>query len=280
MDIPDVLKAIEEALGRDCYRIEPSRKAELEASLGLTEDELLRALVGYSKGRSRSPISQFKVGAAGLTAEGEIFLSVNLEYAAASFAQTIHAEQFLVSWSRSCSSSPLVTLAVSAPPCGHCRQFMREFDPAGKLRLLIADEPPVEAGVLLPRAFTPRDLGVEEPFFAAPLALQGVTSLEDAARRAAAASYSPYSGMRAGAAVRTRSGAIYAGSALENAAYNPSLPPFQAALVSCHAHGVAVEDIESVVLCQGDSRICYSEQARILALALGVAPEQYSVVGP
>jgi cytidine deaminase len=242
-----------------------------------TED-LLRALVEVARPRARAPISGFLVGAAGLNAGGEIFLGVNLEYRQGSFSQTVHAEQFLISWSRACSPAPLAALAVSAPPCGHCRQFMREFDHAGSLRLLIGDEEAVTAGSLLPRAFTPKDLGVDEPFFGPTLQLDAAADLEQAARQAALASYTPYSRMKAGIAVRARDGRVLAGSSLENAAYNPTLPPFQAALVACHAHGVAPEDLESVVLCQGRSRIDYADQARLLSLALGVAAERFRVV--
>lgn len=279
MAVQDVLNALEGALGRDCYRISSAQRQELEQQLQLAPQDLLRALVVYSKPRARCEVSDFQVGAAGLTADGEVFLGVNLEYIGGSFAQTVHAEQFLVAWSRANSSSPLTTLAVSAPPCGHCRQFLREFDPLGQLSLLIASEPMLEAAALLPRAFTPRDLGVEEPFYLAPLQLEG-KELAEAARLAAAASYSPYSGMRAGAAVRAGDGRIFAGSALENAAYNPGLPPFQAALVSCHAHGVKPEEITDVVVCQGASRIDYAGQARVLALTLGVRPERFQVVEP
>jgi cytidine deaminase len=268
--VADVLKALEEALGHDCYRIEAERRQELEMALGLSTDSLLRYLVNYSRPRARCSISGFRVGAAGLTGEGEIYLGVNLEFTQASFAQTVHAEQFLISWSRANSTSPLVTLAVSAPPCGHCRQFMREFDHEGALRLLIGDEAAVDGETLLPRAFTPLDLGVEEPFFGTPLRLDGVTDLAEAARLAAASSYTPYSGMKAGVAVRARDGRILAGASLENAAYNPSLPPFQAALVACHVHGIDPTELESVVLCQGQCRIDYADQARVLSQSLGI----------
>lgn len=280
MAVQDVLKALEEALGRGCYRISPHRRAELEEQLGLKTDDLLRALVGYAKPRARCEVSGFQVGAAGLTLEGEVFLGVNLEFGGASFAQTVHAEQFLVSWSRANSLAPLTTLAVSAAPCGHCRQFMREFDQDGRLSLLIAGEPALEAAALLPRAFTPRDLGVEEPFHRALLNMVEDDGLADAARSAAACSYTPYSRMPAGAAVRARDGRVFTGAALENAAYNPGLPPFQAALVCCHANGVEPSEIEDVVLCQGSSRIDYSDQARVLALALGVSPDRFQVIEP
>ncbi len=270
----DTLKRLADALGRPTYRFDSGRREGLEAALGLSTDELLRLLVGYIKPEARCDISRFEVGTAGLTAAGEIFLGVNLEYEGASLGQTVHAEQCLVSWTRTCSASPLVALAVSAPPCGHCRQFLREFDHDGRIRLLIGDEPAAEASSLLPRAFTPLDLGVEEPFFREPLDLSGVGETEEAARRASALAYTPYSGSRAGAAVRLADGRFLAGSALENAAYNPTLPAFQAVLVSCHVHGVDLSEIEEVVFCQAKSPIDYKEQSEALALSLGVPSDR------
>lgn len=274
----DSLKALEEALGRASYRIDSSRREELEAALGLSTDALLRLLVGYIKPHARCAISRFQVGTAGLTGDGEIYLGVNLEYEAASLAQTVHAEQCLISWTRSNTVSPLVALAVSAPPCGHCRQFMREFDHEGRMRLLIGDEPSAEAATLLPRAFTPLDLEVEEPFFRGPLDLDGVGETEEAARRASDLAYTPYSGSRAGAAVRLKDGRYLGGSALENAAYNPTLPAFQAVLIACHVRGVELSAIEEVVLCQAPSEVDYSGQGRSLALALGVPADQIRAV--
>ena len=257
----DVLGSLREALSRDCYRLDRGEVEDLVGRFSVDTETLLRALVDFGKGRARADISQFYVGTAGLTESGEIFMGVNLEYGEASFAQTVHAEQFLASWTRACSASPLIAIAVSAPPCGHCRQFLREADPAGEIRLLIGAEPGVKASELLPRAFTPLDLGVEE-----------------AARRAAEHSYTPYSKMKAGVAVRLDDGRIFAGAALENAAYNPTLPPLQAALVACHANSAPVDQIREVVLCEGQSPIRYEGQTRVLSQALGVPSDSLRVI--
>lgn len=273
----DVLGTLQEALGRDCYRLDAAKVSELQQSLELDTDALLRSLVDYGKARARAPVSDFHVGTAGLTESGEIFLGVNLEYLGASFSQTIHAEQFLLSWSRSCSGSPLKAIAVSAPPCGHCRQFLREADPEGAMRLLIGQEPDVPAASLLPRAFTPVDLGIEQPFYAGPLDLEGC-DVEEAARRASEQSYTPYSGAKAGLALRVRDGRIFAGSALENAAYNPTLPPLQAALICCHAHSVELSDIEEIVLSEQSSKVSYQGHARALAETFGLPHSAFRVV--
>lgn len=241
----------------------------MERERGCSTDDLLRFLVNDVRRYALVPISDFRVGSAGLNAQGEIFLGVNLEFTAASFAQTVHAEQFLVSLSRTHSRVPLVKMAVSAPPCGHCRQFVAEFDPEGELDLLIAEEESVKLKKLLPRAFTPADLKVTEPFYSSPLQVTVNTEIEEAATEAARTSYVPYSRTRAGTAVKAVDGRVFAGAALENAAYNPALPPLQAALISAYAQGCVWSDLVEVVLCQEEGgQIDYEPQLRDLVRTL------------
>lgn len=277
MSVP--LERLQAALGSGGYRLVAAERRSLEAEYHLSTDDLLRALVTLVAPRALCPISGFRVGAAGLTAEGDVFLGVNLEFRGASMAQTVHAEQFLVAWVRYAGGSPLVAFAVSAAPCGHCRQFLREFDHRGRLKVLIGQAPEVEVAQLLPEAFTPQDLGIDQPFWSGPLGGEGSEQLEDLARRAAQAAYTPYSQAQAGVAIRLRDGRQFAGCALENAAYNPTLPPLQSALVACHAQGAPLTEIESVALCQrAQSEIDYGPQTWTLAQALGVAPERWQTL--
>lgn len=261
------------------YRLSSKDRRELEERLHLTTDELLRLAVGIAKPRALVPVSNFFVGSAGLTLAGEVFLGVNLEYAGVGFSQTVHSEQFLVSYSRACSPSALCRLAVSAAPCGHCRQFLREFDHKGSLTLLIGGDDAIKAAELLPRAFTPADLKVSDLFYSDPLEAPTLESVEEAARWAAALSYTPYSKVKAGSAVMTKDGRIFMGSAIENAAYNPTLPPLQAALINCHASGVdTTSELRKVVLCQQRGSIDYAAQTDALARSLGVlAADVYGI---
>lgn len=261
------------------FHLSSAEREKIESKRGLSTDELLRQLVHEVQPYAVVPVSNFRVGSAGLNADGEIFLGVNLEFVGASFAQTVHAEQFLISLSRTHSTAPLVKVGVSAPPCGHCRQFVVEFDPEGELELLIGDEPSVRMKHLLPRAFTPADLDVAESFCSETLVVDEGADIVDAARMAARTSYVPYSRTRAGIAVRSSSGRIFAGAAIENVAYNPGLPPLQAALVSAYAQGCAFSDIVEVVLCQErGGQIDYEPQLRDLAQSLSDPPAKFSTV--
>ena len=132
---------------------------------------------------------------------------------------------------------------------------------------------------LLPQAFSPLDLKVTEPFYSRPLTLSESTTLQEAAKLAALQSYVPYSKCRAGTAVKSVKGEVFAGSALENAAYNPALPPLQAALVSAYAGGCPPEDVVEVVLCQDTgAQIDYEPQIRDLTKALSGRDVAFSAI--
>lgn len=261
------------------FHFSASEREQLERKFSLSTDELLRRLVNEVRRYALVPISGFQVGSAGLTSTGEVFLGVNLEFSGSSFAQTVHSEQFLICLSRTHSAHPLIKMAVSAPPCGHCRQFAVEFDPKGDLELLIGDEETVLLKELLPRAFTPADLEVSEPVYRTPLELSGVLTVEGAARKAAESAYAPYSHNRAGVALRDAEGRLFAGSALENAAYNPGLPPLQAAVISAFAAGCSLDRVLEVVLCQAiGEQIDYEFQTRTLAAKLNGGNVEFRTV--
>ena len=106
-----------------------------------------------------APYSNFKVGAAVLTAAGEIFSGCNIENA--SLGATMCAERVAILTAIAAGCRNLTALAVIAdtsepvPPCGLCRQVLAEFSPncrvlmantAGRWRLASLQE-------LLPLAF-------------------------------------------------------------------------------------------------------------------------------
>ena len=120
----------------------------------------LRAAAKAVAGRAYAPYSGLRVGAAGLTADGQVIVGCNVENA--SFGLTLCAECGLVSALRAENGGALGAVAVVAGdgepllPCGRCRQLLLE---AGGGSLLV-DTPagPVELKFLLPAAFTTADL--------------------------------------------------------------------------------------------------------------------------
>jgi cytidine deaminase len=120
----------------------------------------LRATAIASAGRAYAPYSGLRVGAAGLTADGQVITGCNVENA--SYGLTLCAECGLVSALHAAAAGPLRAVAVvagdGAPllPCGRCRQLLLE---AGGNDLLVdTADGPVALSVLLPAAFGGTDL--------------------------------------------------------------------------------------------------------------------------
>ncbi len=119
--------------------------------------ERLRHAAGAASATAYAPYSGLRVGAAGLTDDGDILTGCNVENA--SFGLTLCAECGLVSALRAAGSDRLVAVSVVAQdggpltPCGRCRQLLLDN---GGPDLLIDRGPaaaPVRLGELLPGAF-------------------------------------------------------------------------------------------------------------------------------
>ncbi|MCB8879662.1 cytidine deaminase [Acidisoma cellulosilytica] len=244
------------AIGPD-HVLPAARIPALLAETGLADtDALMLALLPLAQNLARPPISNFRVGAVGLTAEtGDVIFGANVEFPGAGSGDTIHAEQFL--FTRAYHRGVTLTrIAVSARPCGHCRQFMNEF--SGNESLLILDPGGDRQSLseLLPFRFGPADLG-EAP--AGPGRGQTVVITEDEGTEAdpdmlkaliagGARAHTPYSGCPSALVLKLADGQIITGSAIENAAYNPGMPPAQAALINLIAGGWDYDQIDAAIL--------------------------------
>ena len=122
----------------------------------------LRAAATAAAERAYAPYSGLRVGAAGLTSDGQVVTGCNVENS--SYGLTLCAECGLVSalHASGAGTGALRAVAVVAGdgqpllPCGRCRQLLLE---AGGPDLLVdTAEGPVELKVLLPAAFTGADL--------------------------------------------------------------------------------------------------------------------------
>ena len=136
----------------------------------------LRVAATAAAERAYAPYSGLRVGAAGLTSDGQVVTGCNVENS--SYGLTLCAECGLVcalhasgagahhasgaAAPRVADAGPLRAVAVVAGdgqpllPCGRCRQLLLE---AGGPDLLVdTAEGPVELKVLLPAAFTAADL--------------------------------------------------------------------------------------------------------------------------
>jgi len=200
---------------------------------------------------ARPGLTGFRVGAVIRGTSGALYLGANIEFPGESLGQTVHAEQAALSNAFMHDETGIEAIAVSAPPCGHCRQFLYEFAEGTDIDVLLPGQDATGLSVLLPQPFGPRDLKVSEgPLSRAKIAIQTIEGVAQAARYAASNAYAPYSHSPSGVAVRSRRGNVYRGSYIENAAFNPSLPPLQVALVAMALANEDFADIAEVALAE------------------------------
>ncbi len=225
---------------------------ELVLSEKKTVAQVMVALLPVARSYSHPPISNYRVGVVARGASGSLYPGFNIEIAGQSLGFAVHGEQAALSSAYMHGEAGVAAIALTAAPCGHCRQFMNELSPEGEIEILVEGAAPMKLSALLPMAFGPRDLGRKQGAFPA-----GRTELKpsaaadavvEAAFEAARSSYAPYSGANSGVAIATRSGRIYKGSYIENVAFNPSLSPLQTALVQMLVAGEEYGAISRVVL--------------------------------
>jgi cytidine deaminase len=220
---------------------------------GKSIDALMIELLPPARTYSRPPISNYRVGAVARGTSGNLYFGANVEFPGHSLGFSVHGEQSALSNAYMHSDGGVSSIAVTAAPCGHCRQFMNELSPDGDIQVLVDGKPPVKLSSLLPTAFGPKDLGVTNvafPIREVDLILPKGASdeLTLSALGAARKSYAPYTKAHSGVAIDTRPGRTYKGAYIENAAYNPSLPPLQTALVALVLAGESYSTISEVVL--------------------------------
>ncbi len=220
----------------------------------LSEGEQDRAIVDLlpaAREFSRAAVSGFAVGAVCLGGSGRAYLGANMEFPEASPNFTIHAEQAAVvnAWLHGESSISL--LAVSAAPCGLCRQFLQELHCRKSLKILLPHREPIALEDLLPMAFElDSDQGgsLMAPSLPWVFSAPPQRGLAKEALKAAQRSYSPYTASPAGAALQCRSGRTFAGALVESGAYNPGLSPLQTALILRNLEGAHQDPVLSAVL--------------------------------
>ncbi|CAJ1951616.1 unnamed protein product [Sphenostylis stenocarpa] len=240
--------------------------------------KLLPSLVSPAQALARPPISNFPVAAVGLGASGRIFVGVNVEFPGLPFHHTIHAEQFLLTNLSLHGETRLDSFAVSAAPCGHCRQFLQELRDAPDIQILITSHTNPHFTPLshfLSHHFGPHDLLPKTAplllehrhnALSLPIPQSNDPNLMLPALEAANNSHAPYSASPSGVALLDSKGNVFKGSYIESAAYNPSLGPLQAALVAFIVGGGGdYDEIVAAVLVEKEGAVIKQEPtARLL----------------
>lgn len=246
---------------------------QIETQTGLDVAALAFALLPLAAACSITPISNFHVGAIARGVSGNLYFGANMEFRGASMQQTVHAEQSAVTHAWMRGESRLTSITVNYTPCGHCRQFMNELNSGTELAIHLPARAVASLGEYLPYSFGPRDLDIET-LLMDPINHAYMISEQDTlavqALDACNQSHAPYSQSHSGVALESRSGKIFTGRYAENAAFNPSLPPLQAALVVLNLSGEDCLTIRRAVLVEGtDPLVSQFDATRATLSALG-----------
>jgi cytidine deaminase len=112
-----------------------------------------------NKSKAYAPFSKFRVGAALLTTNNEIYNGCNIENS--SYSLTVCAERVAVFNAISCGAVKFKAIAIASdaigftPPCGACRQVL--LDLAGNIDIVLVDSKNkikvIKLKSLLPHAF-------------------------------------------------------------------------------------------------------------------------------
>lgn len=245
---------------------------ELLTASGLDENRLALSLLPLAAACAYAPISHFNVGAIAHGESGTLYFGANLEFPGTTMQQAVHAEQSAITHAWMRGERRLRAITVNYTPCGHCRQFMNELNSGTGLIIQLPTREAATLGDYLPEAFGPRDLAIQTLLMNPQnhdFICEG-DALTQAAISAANCSHAPYSKAYAGLALQMNDGVIFSGSYAENAAYNPSLPPLQAALNLMYLHGYHHKDIVRAILAQKtDAALNQWDATRATLWALG-----------
>jgi len=231
-------KEIKKLLGQNSV-IKNDEIKKIQSEYKIEIDELIISLLPFAAEFAKVPVSRFKVGAAVTGNSGNIYLGSNMEFENEALSFTIHAEQSAVTNAWLNGETGVLKLAVTAAPCGYCRQFLNELTTSNELKILLEHENSNHSEVfklseLLPQAFGPQDLEIKSRLMKTENHKLEKKNINDklvlSAIDAANKSYAPYSKNYSGVSIKLSDGTIFSGRYAENAAYNPSLSPLQSAL--------------------------------------------------
>ena len=242
----------------------------LAAKIPTSVDNLLLLLVPFAQCYAIPPVSDYPVGVIAQGKTGNAYFGANMEYKGTALSFTVHGEQSATTNAWLNGEQGLTNIAISAAPCGYCRQFLYEITTAATLEVLLVGQPPEMLTDLIPQAFGPNDLGVTAALMSPEnhglkLDPPPTDPVVQAALAAANASYAPYTNGYAGVAISTASGATYTGRYAENAAFNPSMSPLESALTMWSFGGNTNDAIKKAVLVEAPS---LADQADVTAEVL------------
>ncbi|MES2614448.1 MAG: cytidine deaminase [Bdellovibrionota bacterium] len=273
------------------YYLEECQWLSLAQSLKLSKKEFLFYALNYARNLSQPLISNFKVGAVGLGVSNKLYFGANIEFLKFPLNQTIHAEQALVSMAYSQMETGLKEVYLTAFPCGHCRQFMREMNNFAEVKIFVSSEKKKSflLSQLLPNSFGPQDLQVTQYLFGKILDNKKFKFVHNTSKKiseqikekllfALERSFCPYSQNPSAVVLQFNDVSLAAqnllicGSCIESCAYNPSLSAFHMAYAQAILSKQDLKKLKVVYFSEQENAVVVHENCTRELLAL-VAPQ-------
>ncbi|MGM0598977.1 MAG: cytidine deaminase [Candidatus Rifleibacteriota bacterium] len=129
----------------------------------MNDKQLIDSAVEASK-IAYAPYSNFKVGAALLTGDGEIIKGCNVENASYGLSNCAERTALFTAYAADKTDVKKIAIYVDrkdfTPPCGACRQVINELAPEAEILLINQDKQvkKTDIGELLPLSFGSADL--------------------------------------------------------------------------------------------------------------------------
>ena len=252
--------------------ISPDQFDYLLSQTQMSDSDLRVALLPIAAAYSVAPISNFYVGAIVRGLSGRLYFGANMEITGASLSQTVHAEQSAISHAWAKGETGISDITINYSPCGHCRQFMNELTTAKQLEVQLPQRAAKTLQEYLPESFGPADLQITDALLAEVnngLVIEESAELAQQACKAANRAHAPYTKHFSGVALKANDGRIFTGMYAENAAFNPSLPPLQVALIGMNMAGYTFDKIvEAALVEKQDSTITHVNDTQALLEAI------------
>ncbi|PSW13391.1 cytidine deaminase [Photobacterium rosenbergii] len=270
-DLASAIKPVLEAENFDAT-LSPEVFAQLMSKTNMTDSELRVALLPLAAAYSVAPISNFYVGAIVRGQSGTLYFGANMEFVGACLSQTVHAEQSAISHAWVKGETGISDITINYSPCGHCRQFMNELTTAKELVVQLPEREAKSLQEYLPESFGPADLNITDALLTRVdngIETEASEELVQLACQAANRAHAPYTKNFSGVALKAKDGKTFIGMYAENAAFNPSLPPLQVALINMNMAGYPLAEIEEAALVEkADSTISHLSDTQTTLEAL------------
>lgn len=283
MFFKEIKKIHNENLKKNKSYLEEQEWLSLAHTFQLIPKDFLFTMLDFAKQFSEIPISHYQVGAIGIGLSNKLYMGANIEFTQCPLNESIHAEQSLVSLAYAQGEKGIKEIYLTAFPCGHCRQFLREMANFNEVKVFnkTQKEKTFYLPELIPHSFGPQDLNITQSLFTdnsdslVNSLVNSSIKISDVLKSnlllATKKSYAPYSKNPSGVVLEFSNSDVVLGSYLESCAYNPSLSPFHMAYAQVALSKRNFSDLKAVYLVEMENAQI-SHEININSLLQKLAP--------